>query len=114
MPTAGTCSFPAPRASITPGRILHRGRRASASLTGLWKTSRPCWRRRVPTSAIWRCILVYLRDPADGSIIEAALREKMGTVPFILVNAPVCRPGWLIEIEGIAVIPAHLPGLPEY
>ncbi|MEY3897294.1 MAG: hypothetical protein RLZZ214_2815 [Verrucomicrobiota bacterium] len=59
-------------------------------------------------------ILVYLRDPADGAVIEASLLEKLGAVPFILVNAPVCRPGWLIEIEGIAVIPAHLPEVPEY
>lgn len=59
-------------------------------------------------------ILVYLRDPADGAVIEAALREKIGLVPYVLVHAPVCRPGWLIEIEGIAVIPAHLPELPEF
>ena len=59
-------------------------------------------------------ILVYLRDPADGAVIEAALREKIGLVPYVLVDAPVCRPGWLIEIEGIAVIPAHLPALPEF
>jgi hypothetical protein len=26
-------------------------------------------------------ILVYLRDPADGTVIEAALREKIGLVP---------------------------------
>lgn len=59
-------------------------------------------------------ILVYLRDPADGAVIETALHEKLGLVPYILVDAPVCRPGWLIEIEGIAVIPAHLPELPEF
>ena len=54
------------------------------------------------------------RDPADGAVIEAALREKIGLIPYVLVHAPVCRPGWLIEIEGIAVIPAHLPELPEF
>lgn len=59
-------------------------------------------------------ILVYLRDPADGALIEAVLHEKIGPVPYVLVNAPVCRPGWLIEIEGIAVVPAHLPELPEF
>lgn len=59
-------------------------------------------------------ILVYLRDPADGALIEAVLHEKIGPVPYVLVNAPVCRPGWLVEIEGIAVIPAHLPELPEF
>ncbi len=59
-------------------------------------------------------IIVYLRDPADGHRIEAALREKMGPVPYVMVHAPVCRPGWLIEIEGIAIVPANLPHLPEF
>ena len=59
-------------------------------------------------------ILVYLRDAADGALIEAALRERIGTLPYVLVEAAVCRPGWLIEIEGIAVVPAHLPHLPPF
>lgn len=59
-------------------------------------------------------ILVYLRDPADGSSVEAALREHLGMVPYVLVEAPVCRPGWLIEIEGIALVPANLPDLPGF
>jgi enamine deaminase RidA (YjgF/YER057c/UK114 family) len=59
-------------------------------------------------------IIVYLRDPADGATIEAALREKLGAVPYILVQGPVCRPGWLIEIEGVAVVSTDLPDLPEF
>ena len=59
-------------------------------------------------------IIVYARDPADGGVIEAALREKAGMIPFILVHAPVCRPGWLIEIEGIAVMPVNRPDLPAF
>jgi enamine deaminase RidA (YjgF/YER057c/UK114 family) len=59
-------------------------------------------------------ILVYLRDPEDGPVIESALRERLGNIPFILVHAPVCRPGWLIEIEGMAVVFAHLPNLPGF
>jgi enamine deaminase RidA (YjgF/YER057c/UK114 family) len=59
-------------------------------------------------------ILVYLRDPADGAVVDAALRERLGMVPCVLVHAPVCRPGWLIEIEGVAVIPAYLPHLPDF
>lgn len=59
-------------------------------------------------------ILVYLRDPADGLVIEKALRERLGMVPFLLVEAPVCRPGWLIEIEGIALAPANNPHLPGF
>lgn len=59
-------------------------------------------------------ILVYLRDPADGAVIDAALRERLGAAPFVLVHAAVCRPGWLIEIEGIAIVPAHRPDLPRF
>ena len=59
-------------------------------------------------------ILVYLRDPADGATVESILREKLGSIPYVMVEAPVCRPGWLIEIEGIAVIPANLPRLPGF
>lgn len=59
-------------------------------------------------------ILVYLRDSADGSVVDAALREKLGSVPYVLVHAPVCRPGWLIEIEGVAVIPAFSPHFPGF
>jgi enamine deaminase RidA (YjgF/YER057c/UK114 family) len=57
-------------------------------------------------------IVVYLRDPTDSGIIEAALRHRLGLVPMVLVHAPVCRPGWLIEIEGVAIVPAHQPALP--
>jgi hypothetical protein len=38
----------------------------------------------------------------------------MGTVSYVMVQAPVCRPGWLIEIEGIAVVQANLPQLPAF
>lgn len=59
-------------------------------------------------------ILVYLRDPADGALVERLLRERTGMVPFVMVQAPVCRTGWLIEIEGIAVVSTSLPQLPDF
>jgi enamine deaminase RidA (YjgF/YER057c/UK114 family) len=59
-------------------------------------------------------ILVYLRDPADAVSVDAALRERFGQVPMVLLHAPVCRPGWLIEIEGLAIVPAHHPHLPPF
>ncbi len=57
-------------------------------------------------------LLVYLRDPADAGVIEDALRERLGGVPCVLLHAPVCRPGWLIEIEGLAIVSAQRPDLP--
>ena len=58
-------------------------------------------------------ILVYLRDPADGAEIRKALRERFRRLPTIVLHAPVCRPGWLVEVEGIALVSAKNPGLPE-
>lgn len=56
---------------------------------------------------------VYLRDPADAEAIQEALGEKLTGIPHIILKAPVCRPGWLIEIEGIAIVPCHAD-LPEF
>jgi enamine deaminase RidA (YjgF/YER057c/UK114 family) len=59
-------------------------------------------------------LLAYLRDPADGAVIGEALRERFGAMPFVLLHAPVCRPGWLIELEGLAIVPVRRPELPEF
>lgn len=48
--------------------------------------------------------IVYLRDPVDYHFVKNKMREKFKDTPIIFVNAPVCRPGWLIEIECIAII----------
>ena len=48
--------------------------------------------------------IVYLRDPADYRAVEHFFAENYPDLPHILVHAPVCRPGWLIEMECIAVI----------
>lgn len=58
--------------------------------------------------------LVYLRDPSDAARIRPRLAERLPGVPAILLHAPVCRPQWLVEIEGIATIPHHDPALPEF
>lgn len=59
-------------------------------------------------------ILVYLRDPADGPMVEMALCQRLGKLPMILLHAAVCRPGWLVEIEGVAIVAAREPELPEF
>lgn len=59
-------------------------------------------------------ILVYLRDPADGPVIRRALRQRFERLPMIVLHAPVCRPGWLVEIEGIACISAIKSNLPDF
>jgi enamine deaminase RidA (YjgF/YER057c/UK114 family) len=47
--------------------------------------------------------VVYLRDPSDGARARMLLASLLPhSVPFIVVEGRVCRPGWLVEIEGIA------------
>ena len=48
-------------------------------------------------------IIVYLRDPADYETIKRLYEERFPNTPWVIVNAKVCRPGWLIEQEVIAV-----------
>ena len=48
-------------------------------------------------------LIIYLRDIADYSMINAFFRERFETIPQIIVLAPVCRTGWLIEMECIAI-----------
>ncbi len=57
---------------------------------------------------------VYLRDPADYARIAGRLDERYPDLPFVIVQGPVCRPEWLIEIEGIAATASKEPSLPEF
>lgn len=48
--------------------------------------------------------VVYLRDWADREAVGRRLMDSpLAEVPHLLLKAPVCRPGWLVEIDGIAV-----------
>ena len=49
------------------------------------------------------CMVVYLRDTADFALINRYLELNYPTVPRLTLLAPVCRPGWLVEIECIAI-----------
>ena len=48
-------------------------------------------------------LIVYLRDIADYALTEEYISSHYPEIPCVIVQAPVCRPGWLIEIEGIAI-----------
>ncbi len=48
-------------------------------------------------------ILVYLRDSADYSVVNAMFEQRFPDIPRIIVHAPVCRPGWLVEMECMAM-----------
>jgi enamine deaminase RidA (YjgF/YER057c/UK114 family) len=58
--------------------------------------------------------VVYVRDPADHALATTRMRERFGDAPIAVVVAPVCRPGWLIEIEGVAMMAASEPASPLF
>ena len=48
-------------------------------------------------------LLVYLRDVADYTVVKEMFEERFPDTPKVYLLAPVCRPGWLIEMECMAV-----------
>ncbi|MBR4524128.1 MAG: translation initiation inhibitor [Bacteroidales bacterium] len=43
--------------------------------------------------------LIYLRDISDYALVDAYMQQRFPTVPRVLLEARVCRPAWLIEME---------------
>ena len=48
-------------------------------------------------------MIVYLRDAADYAVVKKIFDNRFPDCPRIIVQAPVCRPGWLVEMECIAI-----------
>ena len=47
--------------------------------------------------------IVYIRDTADYTNVKHFLDTNYPDLPHVIVRAPVCRTGWLIEMECVAV-----------
>ncbi|MEI6297364.1 MAG: Rid family hydrolase, partial [bacterium] len=101
-------------ASIDPrGEILHAGdvsrqldralENVSALLHGAGATLRDMG-----------VLIAYVRNPGDQATVHEQLRERCGPVPIEVVVAAICRPGWLVEVEGMATISASRPDLPAF
>ena len=59
-------------------------------------------------------VIVYLRDIADYQVVMRLCGERFGALPLVVVNAPVCRPQWLVEMECVAVKPIAAPQFPRF
>ncbi len=95
------------------GQVVHRGDvtrqldRALANMAALLADGGA-------TLAALTHLVVYLRDTADTPWVTAALAERFPTLPVLVLRAAVCRPDWLVEVEGIAATPALRPGLAPF
>ena len=47
--------------------------------------------------------ILYLRDASDYAAVSKLFKERWPMIDPVFVKAPVCRPGWLIEMECIAI-----------
>ena len=48
-------------------------------------------------------LIIYLRDVADYDNTRDYFEKNFAEIPSVILLAPVCRPGWLIEVECIAI-----------
>ena len=54
--------------------------------------------------------IVYLRNPSELRKVQNALYQRVSeAAPILFVEGAVCRPTWLVEIEGMAITPANGP-----
>lgn len=70
----------------------------------MWENSEALLSEAGGTMDDFAHIVVYLRDYADYETIKKMYEDRFPHTPFIIVHAPVCRPGWLIEMEGVAIV----------
>jgi enamine deaminase RidA (YjgF/YER057c/UK114 family) len=59
-------------------------------------------------------MIVYLRDIADYQLVRDMYEERFHDKPYVITLAPVCRPGWLVEMECMAIKPANQPTMPKF
>lgn len=58
--------------------------------------------------------VLYVRDAADFSVAKRIVARRYPGVPVLCVRACVCRPGWLVEMECVAVKPQKDERYPDY
>ncbi|CAK0756409.1 Translation initiation inhibitor [uncultured Gammaproteobacteria bacterium] len=94
---SGTASINHKGEVLYPGDVSRQAERAIENVAALLEASGA-------ELSDMRYVIVYLRDVADASVVEAAFAaSRLGGVPRVMVFGPVCRPGWLVELEGVAI-----------
>ena len=104
---SGTASIDAQGQIVHPGDVLRQMERTLENMAALLADAGA-------TLADLTHMLIYLRDGADRRAIERAFRRRFPLLPYVILRAPVCRPGWLIELEGSAIVAANCPNLAPY
>ena len=59
-------------------------------------------------------MIEYLRDISDYLTVRRLYDERFPGKPVVFVHAPVCRIGWLVEMECMAVKDIDNPQFPAF
>jgi enamine deaminase RidA (YjgF/YER057c/UK114 family) len=104
---SGTASIDKLGNVVHPGDVLRQLHRTLENVEGLLRSGGA-------GLADLMHLTVYLRDASDFERVRDCLHERCAGLPTLVVQAPVCRPDWLVEVEGIAVAADDQPGLPGF
>lgn len=104
---SGTASIDKAGEVVHPGNVMRQLERTLENVDALLKSG-------AASLADMMYLIVYLRDLADHARIDAYLRERFPSLPIMIVLGAVCRPAWLIEVEGVAIAKNREPALPLF
>ena len=83
------------------GHILHEGD-VTAQTRRMWENVEALLDEAGDAWSDVRMMLVYLRNREDAALVKPLFDERFPVTPKVFLHAPVCRPGWLVEMECIA------------
>ena len=104
---SGTASIDNTGRVLHPGDVLRQLERALDNVDALLRSGGA-------GLADMTHLLVYLRDSSDFARVDVSLRERFPNLPVLILRGAVCRPEWLIEVEGIGIADADSPHLPTF
>ena len=94
---SGTASIDTEGNVLYPGDIKKQAERALENIDALLNC-------HGSTLRDLKMMGVYLRDRGDFACISSFLNDNLPAgLPYVLVQGAVCRPEWLIEMDGVAV-----------
>lgn len=93
------------------GQIVHPGDSAAQTVK-MVANVKDLLERHQGSLADLKIAIIYLRNSTDADIVAAQLQLLLPpTLPRLILTAPVCRPGWLVEMEAFGV---NRHGLQEF
>ncbi len=104
---SGTASINNKGQIVAPGDIMAQAMRMLENIGVLLAEGNCVWEDVAHMT-------VYLRDIADHPLISRMMEEQFPGIPKVIVLAPVCRPGWLIETECMAIKKGDNPDYAAY